>query len=74
MLYRRVNNYLIDVNNSIKVIKVLYSPFILSLYYILTLWFKYINTILKVDFNLNITFKLKLVIRLNDLLLLLVHY
>jgi hypothetical protein len=74
MLYRRVNSYLIDVNNSIEVIKVLYSPFILSLYYILTLWFKYINTILKVDFNLNITFKLKLVIRLNDLLLLLVHY
>ena len=74
MLYRRVNSYFIDVNNSIEVIKVLYSPFILSLYYILTLWFKYINTILKVDFNLNITFKLKLVIRLNDLLLLLVHY
>ena len=72
MLYRRVNSYLIDVNNSIEVIKVLYSPFILSLYYILILLSKYINIILKIDFNLNTTFKLKLIIKLNDLLLLLV--
>jgi len=72
MLYRRVNNCLINVNDSIKVVKILYSLFILSSYYTLTLWLKYINTILKVDFNLNTTFKLKLMAGLNDLLLLLV--
>jgi hypothetical protein len=74
MLYRRVNNCPVDANDSIKVVKVLYSPFILSSYYTLTLWSKYINTILKVDFNLDTTFKLKPIAGLDDLLLLLVQY
>jgi hypothetical protein len=72
MLYYWVNSCLVNINNLTKVIKVLYSSFILSLYYILALWSKYINTTLKVDFNLNTTFKPKLMAGLNDLLLLLV--
>ena len=40
----------------------------------LILWSKYINTILKVDFDLDMISKPKLVTRSDDLLLLLVQY
>jgi hypothetical protein len=37
MLYRRVNGCPVNANDLAEVVKVLYSPFILSSYYILTL-------------------------------------
>jgi hypothetical protein len=73
MLYRRVNGCPVDTNDSSEVVKVLYSPSIFP-YCALTLELKYINSELKVDFNLDTTSKPKPVAGPDDLLLLLVQH
>jgi len=74
MLFRRKNDgYQVDGDNASEVIKVLLSPSSIGLL-LHTNCRKYINTILKVDFDLDSTLKSKPVIRPDDLLLLLVQH
>lgn len=67
------NCYLVNGEDASEVIKVPCSlSYIKLLLHSNVMDWEYINTILKVDFDLNTTLKLKPVVRLDDLLLLLV--
>jgi hypothetical protein len=64
----------VDANDSLEIVKICQFFLILLLYCMLICGFKYINSKLKVDFDLDTTFKPKPVARLDDLLLLLVQH
>jgi len=72
MLYYQINSAYINANNLNKVIKICDPLFAMLFYYMLIFCAKYINSILKVKFKLDIIFKSKLMARPDDLLFLLV--
>jgi hypothetical protein len=74
MLFKRINNSnKVNGSNVSEVVKVLYFLNVFRyLLYANGIIYKYVNTVLKVEFNLNTTSKPKPVVRPDDLLLLLV--
>lgn len=74
MLFRRMNDGCpVGGDNVSEAVKVLFPPSSIGLIPY-TNWTKYINTVLKVDFDLHSTSKPKPVVGPDDLLLLLTHH
>ena len=74
MLYHQINDVSVNANDFNKIIKICDLSSMLFLYGMLILHVKYVNDTLKNKFNLNITFKLKLMTELDNLLLLLIQH
>ena len=75
MLFKRINKgHEVDGDDASEVVKVPYPLPLLDFYCTLTVGRKYINTVLKVDFDLDNTPKPKPVVGPDDLLLLLVQH